>query len=428
MFKRLHRQAAKARLRWMGASLVWLMALVACSGGGNQAPILKQPADQFSVANRAIPTLTLSATDMDSTLVYFTAAYRLEGTNIDVPQMPPGLTLNKVTGRVTGTPTAAGVYTLTVTVTDGEGASDSKRMVWTVVKEQLEARINRRTEGAAVIDEMIFTAADTSRFGTVAYCIKPDSARPKADDACFKTDADGGRTLATTIVAGQPFKRHFLWTKDSSDKIVDTTANAPFAPEVWTAIGSSIRPVVGIQTSLGSLAIELDNLNAPISSNNFLQYVDQRFYDNTSFHRIISTFMVQGGGFTYDGSTKTWQAKAGGNPPIVLERTSVTNLSNTKGTVAMARTSVPDSATSQFFLNVVDNLFLNADQQPDGNGYAVFGKLLWGETTADPGQLLPTLDRLKAVAVEASSPPIGTGEVSQPSGTPPSILYTLRLN
>ncbi len=426
---RLQRTASKARLRWMGAGLALLGTLVACSGGGNQAPVLKQPDDQFSVANRAIPTLTFNATDYDSTLVYYTAAYRLDGSSIDLPQMPPGLTLNKVTGRVTGTPTAAGVYTLTVTVTDGEGASESKRMVWTVANEQLEARVNRRTVGASVVDEMIFTAADTSRFGTVAYCIKPDPTQPKADDPCFKSDVDGGRTLASPILAGQTFKRHFLWTKDRDDKIVDITASAPFAPGLWTAIGNSGRPVVGIQTSLGALAIELDNFNAPISSNNFLQYVDQRYYDNTAFHRIISTFMVQGGGFTYDDITRTWQSKAVGNPPIVLERTTTTRLSNTKGTVAMARTSVPDSATSQFFLNVVDNLFLNADQQSDGNGYAVFGKLLWGETTADPGQLLPTLDRLKAVAVEAATPPIGTtGEVSQPSGTPPSILYTLRLN
>jgi peptidyl-prolyl cis-trans isomerase B (cyclophilin B) len=125
---------------------------------------------------------------------------------------------------------------------------------------------------------------------------------------------------------------------------------------------------------MGPIVIELDEAKAPISAKNFLSYVDSGHYDGTIFHRVINGFMIQGGGFTKDMQQKPVQ------PPIKNESTN--GLKNDNYTVAMARTNVRDSATSQFFINVKDNGFLNfsGDSNP---GYAVFGKVVEGKETVD---------------------------------------------
>ncbi|MFT4250805.1 MAG: peptidylprolyl isomerase [Candidatus Woesearchaeota archaeon] len=133
------------------------------------------------------------------------------------------------------------------------------------------------------------------------------------------------------------------------------------------------NPVVVIQTNHGEIIVELDQENAPVTVQNFLEYVDAGFYENTIFHRVIVDFMIQGGGFTPDGMQKQT------NPPIALE--SQTGLSNDRGTIAMARTSVPDSATAQFFINHADNDFLN--YAPNNPGYAVFGRVIEGMDVVD---------------------------------------------
>ena len=126
-----------------------------------------------------------------------------------------------------------------------------------------------------------------------------------------------------------------------------------------------------MSTSLGKIHIELDSKSAPITVKNFLKYVDAKHYDGTIFHRIIGNFMVQGGGFKeVDGSHK----KQPTNPPIKNE--SEKTPSNKRGTIAMARTSAPNSATAQFFINVVNNPFL--DYPNNGGGYATFGKVVKG--------------------------------------------------
>jgi peptidyl-prolyl cis-trans isomerase A (cyclophilin A) len=134
------------------------------------------------------------------------------------------------------------------------------------------------------------------------------------------------------------------------------------------------KPQVGVLTSLGSIVMELDPAAAPITVNNFLSYANSGFYSNTLFHRVMSGFVIQGGGYT-TGMVK----KEGQKDPIVLE--SNNGLSNLRGTVAMARTNVPDSATSEFFINHVDNLFLN--YSTTSAGYAVFGKVLQGMDVVD---------------------------------------------
>ena len=139
---------------------------------------------------------------------------------------------------------------------------------------------------------------------------------------------------------------------------------------------------VRLATSMGDIVLELDAERAPKSAANFVQYVKANHYDGTIFHRVIPTFMVQGGGMKPDMSQKPTRAA------ITLE--SRNGLHNLRGTVAMARTSDPNSATSQFFINVVDNAFLDADNARDGQGYAVFGKVIEGMEVVDKIRDMPT--------------------------------------
>ena len=146
---------------------------------------------------------------------------------------------------------------------------------------------------------------------------------------------------------------------------------------VFTRISSAApaagkgNPMVVLSTSMGDIKIELYADKAPITVKNFLDYAKAGYYDGTTFHRVIPNFMIQGGGMTAD-----MQEKKGARPPIKNE--SDNGLKNETGTLAMARTSVPDSATSQFFINVKDNSFLNRESAPDKVGYAVFGKVVEG--------------------------------------------------
>lgn len=139
---------------------------------------------------------------------------------------------------------------------------------------------------------------------------------------------------------------------------------------------SNTNPKVRIETSAGDIVIELDAENAPVSTENFLGYVNDGFYNGTVFHRVIKDFMVQGGGMDSDLNPKSTKA------PIKNEAGN--GLRNERGTVAMARTQIVDSATAQFFINTVDNSFLN-HQAPtqQGYGYAVFGKVVEGMETVD---------------------------------------------
>jgi peptidyl-prolyl cis-trans isomerase A (cyclophilin A) len=139
---------------------------------------------------------------------------------------------------------------------------------------------------------------------------------------------------------------------------------------------------VRLSTSMGDIVLQLDAEKAPITVANFVQYVKAGQYSGTVFHRVIDGFMIQGGGMTPDLQEKPARA------PIKLE--SKNGLSNVRGSVAMARTNVPDSATAQFFINLGDNLRLDAASAADGNGYAVFGRVIEG---------MDVVDKIKTVAV-----------------------------
>ena len=161
----------------------------------------------------------------------------------------------------------------------------------------------------------------------------------------------------------------------------------------WLAIGTSIAllafaaqaQTVRLSTSQGDIRIALDAEHAPKSVANFIQYVKAGHYNGLIFHRVISEFMIQGGGFTPKMDQRPTK------PPIPLE--SRNGLLNVRGSIAMARTGDPNSATAQFFINTVDNAFLDAANSADGNGYAVFGRVLEGMDVVDKIRNMPTGDK-----------------------------------
>lgn len=149
------------------------------------------------------------------------------------------------------------------------------------------------------------------------------------------------------------------------------TAPTPSAEEA-----KATGPVVEIKTNKGTIEVELDPEAAPLSVKNFLDYVDSGHYNGTIFHRVIKDFMIQGGGFVVDGQQKPTR------PPVKNEANN--GLKNTRGTIAMARTGVVDSATAQFFINHGDNAFLDfKNESAQGYGYCVFGKVTSGMDVVD---------------------------------------------
>lgn len=140
--------------------------------------------------------------------------------------------------------------------------------------------------------------------------------------------------------------------------------------------------MVILQTNMGEIHLELDFKNTPITANNFLEYAKAGFYDGTVFHRVINNFMIQGGGFSGDMKQKPTKA--------TIKNEADKGGANKKGTIAMARTSDPDSASAQFFINVKDNDFLNhTSKTSQGWGYCVFGQVVSG---------MDVVDKIKAVA------------------------------
>jgi peptidyl-prolyl cis-trans isomerase A (cyclophilin A) len=168
-------------------------------------------------------------------------------------------------------------------------------------------------------------------------------------------------------------------------------ANAAPAPAAPEPTPTPKGVVVLLKTSLGDIKVELDREKAPISTENFLKYVRSKHYDGTIFHRVIRGFMIQGGGMNVSMIEKPTRA------PIKNEHSN--GLKNVRGTIAMARTSDPHSATSQFFISVVDNPFLDR-----GDGYAVFGKVSEGMDVVDKIVSVPTHTTREGMADVPRSP------------------------
>lgn len=163
-----------------------------------------------------------------------------------------------------------------------------------------------------------------------------------------------------------------------ADAMANEAGDTPAAAEEegLSATEAKENPMIEIVTSKGTITVELWADKAPKTVENFIKYAESQFFDGTIFHRVIKNFMIQGGGFTPDMTQKSTQA------PVVNEARA--DVPNARGTLAMARTSVVDSATSQFFINLVDNTFLNhRDRSAQGFGYCVFGKVSAGMDVVD---------------------------------------------
>lgn len=256
------------------------------------------------------------------------------------------------------------------------------------------------------------TATATDNTGVTGYCFKTANIAPLAGDACFQT---GTQKNGVALITGIP---NFVWAKDAAGNVSaafkgpwSTALTGPCSSAGYAASNLSAKNTVCMLTDLGEIVLELDAAKAPISVANFLAYVNDGFYNGTNFHRVISNFMIQGGGYAYS-SAAGYQQKAT-NAAIALEKTSATGLSNLRGSVAMARTSVANSATSQFFINVVDNLFLDAANQADGNGYAVFGSVISGMSVVDQIKIVPILS--------------GTAGITDQPATPVFILWAYQI-
>lgn len=179
----------------------------------------------------------------------------------------------------------------------------------------------------------------------------------------------------------------------NSDEPAETPGDQPAAssttdpastPAASPADTPAAAPQVRLETTKGNIVIELDPENAPITVKNFLGYVERKHYDGTVFHRVIDGFMIQGGGFAAkDGQLIEKRTGAG------IKNEAKNGLKNTIGTIAMARTGDPNSATAQFYINVGDNVGLNYPGG-DGYGYAVFGKVIEGMSVVDTIKAVPT--------------------------------------
>ena len=188
---------------------------------------------------------------------------------------------------------------------------------------------------------------------------------------CLKIiDSGNGSTTERVFTCKMitPGTSTMIITDGSNNTLLSTNHTIPLAKQ----------PQVKMVTSLGEILLELNPSKAPITVDNFLNYTEAGFYENKIFHRVISNFMIQGGGFTSNLVQSTTQ------DPIKLEVGK--GLSNVKGSIAMARTNVLDSATSQFFINAVDNSFLDTSS----GGYAVFGSVVTGLDIVDKIQVVPT--------------------------------------
>lgn len=189
--------------------------------------------------------------------------------------------------------------------------------------------------------------------------------------------------LTISEVAGSTSTKKVLSCKIVGTGTIPVSITAAEGSSLYSGsitIPLSAQPQVTMLTSLGTIVLELDPAKAPVTVDNFLNYVESGFYVNKIFHRVISNFVIQGGGFTSSLQQPATMA------PIKLEAGN--GLSNLRGTIAMARTNAPNSATSQFFINVEPNLSL--DKSASTDGYAVFGKVVTGLDIVDKIKVVPT--------------------------------------
>ncbi len=252
---------------------------------------------------------------------------------------------------------------------------------------------------ALILTSTLLTACGGGSSGSTTPAVKPSVSAVTTDQLIYRkmtvititgTNLDQGFNILNTgclnvteIAGGTPTTRQFSCKMVGAGTVTMnvTAADKSSLYSGTMTIPLAAQPQVTMVTSLGTIVFELNPAKAPVSVDNFLNYVESNFYVNTIFHRVINNFVIQGGGFNASLQALTTM------PAIKLEAGN--GLSNVRGSLAMARTSVPDSATSQFFVNVVDNTSFDS-----ATGYAVFGKVVTG---------LDIVDKIKVVTTSTQS-------------------------
>ncbi len=332
---------------------VTLAALLAgCGGGGvDEAPA--------SFTDAAQPPAAATIFELADVLAHIRATNLYDPQRIHAAALAVGLDASQLDG----------IYGLT----PGTAAAYIAAQRWTPL-----------TGGATVIglgaaQPTAITASGTLAYGRTATFtltgsnLSPSNLSVAIANCTGLALAAGGSATARTVTC-----------KPSATGALTVQARS-LAGSVLLSAGFTVpEPQVTVATSQGTVVLELNPAKAPVTVNNFLAYVNDGFYSSTLFHRVISGFMIQGGGFTSGLAARTPTY-----PAIVLESTNANGLSNLRGTVAMARTNVANSATSQFFINHVDNLFLNYSGSLSP-GYAVFGRVVSGMDVVDRITTLPT--------------------------------------
>jgi len=202
-----------------------------------------------------------------------------------------------------------------------------------------------------------------------AYCLTQSRSPPAASDPCF------GETRTWEVPIGPAWR---AWARDAAGNVsAGVLSPGPCSAAAYAASDASSLPTVCMMTDRGEIVLELENSKASNTVNNFLSYVQESFYSGTVFHRVVPGTVLQGGGFTRLEDVPTNSGKPNSRSPIALEKTTTTGLSNVERSIAMARTNQPDSATSQFFINLKNNASA-FDTTATQDGYAVFGRVIHG--------------------------------------------------
>jgi cyclophilin family peptidyl-prolyl cis-trans isomerase len=378
-----------------------LSFLIGCGGGTTTVssaqikdtipPAITQVSTGTPIANKA----TLYATASDNTEV---SGYCFKTTS-SIPLASDGCFTADAT-KVIDKPTATSP-TYFVWAKDAENNVSA-----TFIADSTAPAVTSVVTSAPSIGNVTLNVTATDAKGITGYCFTTTATVPPASDSCFKPAA------ITSILTPTSPVRYYTFVKDAANNVSAAYERVigPCSATGIAASQASALPTVCVSTSQGEFVLALESTKAPITTTNFLRYVNDGFYSQTVFHRVISTFMIQGGGYTAFPIGSATEKAGTLYSPIQLETTTVTGLSNTTGTIAMARTGVLNSATREFFINVVDNIALNTSS----GGYAVFGRVISG--------LDPTVQAIRAVQVKDN----GGGEVSQPL-TPPVINWAYQV-
>lgn len=251
----------------------------------------------------------------------------------------------------------------------------------------------------------------------VAFCVRTDSVTPAAGDACFQAAAT--QDIAALASASAPTVLR-AWTRSGAGTVslhqMLVMPGKTCSTAAYAASSATEGTAACLVTDSGELVLALETTKAPGTVNNFVRYLNSGFYNGTYFHRVKAGFVAQGGGFVWTGSSYSKKASPYAN--IALESPLSAGLSNTKNTVAMARSTALDSASTEFFVNVVDNPSLDTL----GGGYAVFGRVVFGQVSGNTPST--ALDRLVGVPVTSST--VLSGEVSQPT-TPVALQWAYQI-